>query len=347
MDTMTVPNAPPRGLYGSDGLHEWLEDLHRTGRERVESSVLAHLLRQPEYRKAFLSACGIDWPAGTTANVRCEVPIEGGGVADLDVQWTHQGARRLLIEHKPWAPFTYAQPANYVRQLKVDEAAHAAFVLLVGDREKVDIARRRLLSSRVVPAPSGSSWSSIEEHLRADHRSRWMKYRPIHKVVGALSTVPGPALHRSLAHFWLSRQPLEPLAVPPEDKGRVESLFDRLRLSEQEYEVYEDKQRLGVYLRWRGAVRHTELVWFGVAPPVAKQLGVASGAIIVVRGGQLPVADAKALGDWAEAHTLSWQPVQAGTRVAEWAIALDESNALDLLDQLATRLAVKRRRAKK
>lgn len=341
---MSTETKPSPTLYGNDGLHEWLEDLHRVGREKTESSILAHLLRRCDYRQEFLSACGIDWPAGTHATVRCEVPLDGGGVADLDVQWNHQGPRRLLIEHKPWAPFTQAQPANYLRQLKEDPAPHAAFVLLVGDGGKVDLACRHLLKSQVVPT-SGSSWSSIEGSLRALHQSRLMKYRLIHKVVASLRNVNGPPLHQALVDFWISRQPLEPLVIAEQDKTVVETRLQELRLVD--CETYEDKQRFGVYLHWEAARRHTELIWFGVAPRVAAQLSVSESTTVVVRGGQLPPGKSSALSDWAAHHGLAWQPVQAGTRIAEGAVALEDPRATSLLDDLASRLKLRRRRGKK
>lgn len=342
---MSEQVAAPDWLFGDDGLHEILEDMHRVGRERVESSILAHLLRHRAYRKAFLEHCAIPWPEGEDARVRCEVGLDEGGTADIVVEWVHQGDRRLLIEHKPWAEFTDHQPANYVRHLRDDDVSHAAFVLLVNNDDKVDEARRRILQRRAVPgAPAGSAWSTIEATLRSEARSRWMKYRKIDALVQALAEVDGPRLHRALAAFWRSRHTTEEIEIPEGDQRRVRALLDELRL--EGCSTFEDLENFGVYLTEDWSLRHSTYVWFGVEPPVARQLGVAAGAILVTKGGYLHPRVAKPVDQWATAHGFAWRPVQTGIDVSEWALTLADDSAAAALDDLATRLGLRRRRGR-
>lgn len=343
---MMEQSDKPVWLFGEDGLHEVLEDLHRVRREETESSILAHLLRHAAYRATFLQACGLDWLVGEYAQVRPEVPLDGDGVADIEVCWEAGHTYRLLIEHKPWAHFTAAQPANYVRALLADSVDQAAFVLLVGGETKSQAALTLILSSGVVDSPVGiASWEQLEARLTLARGQRYLRTRPAGDIARALSTVEGPALHQALAKFWFSRQPLEPILIPADDKGRVEALVQELQLAEAA--TWQDLQRFGVYVFWKSAGRHTELVWFGVAPPVARQLGVPPGSIVVVRGGQLPASMTAALVEWAATHALVWIPVQAGTRIAEWAVALAEDDAVAALADLAERMKLPRRRGKK
>lgn len=342
---MSTPPDTLSNLFGPDGFHELLEDMHRVRREPVESSILAHLLRHREYRKAFLKHCGIGWPEGDYARVRCEVSLKEGGRADLVVDWSHQGERRILIEHKPWAPFTPAQPANYLRHLRKDPVSHGAFVLLA-DEEKRKEATRRILQSRVVPnASSGSTWAQIEGYLKAGTRSRSMKCRSVPELVESLAKVDGPPLHRSLAEFWRSRHAVVQMEISDADQARVRTLHERLRLADTEPELGPDC--FGVYLWAEEDGRHAERLWFGVEPLVARQVRAPDDAILVLKSGYLPPKVVAALDAWAAAREAEWQPVQAGDDLPEQAIALPESDAAQALTELVQKVGIRRKGGRK